>query len=261
MYLTIWLGMLVSCAYVLPFYVIPSASRDVPSTICYRSMAVAISAVVAIVVVYVCTNDCTTSMPQRLGLKLDWRDIALPIILFCTLFGGPLLQICLQRKRGIPLPYMQAPIHIVVRNLAVAPLTEEVVFRACLCCLLAAGKQPLQTIIFCAPLFFGMCHLHHMLDMVHHRGFSWKAAACTQAFQFSYSYVFGVLATCIFMSTASLSSPLLLHVACNWIGFPNFHALWTDPARRILLTAYVIGIALALCLLVKIAQSQFMYTC
>ncbi|CAM9969167.1 unnamed protein product, partial [Heterosigma akashiwo] len=47
------------------------------------------------------------------------------------------------------------------RNFLVGPLTEEFVFRGCMCPLLLCAGVPLPRVVFLGPLVFGVAHLHH----------------------------------------------------------------------------------------------------
>lgn len=50
-----------------------------------------------------------------------------------------------------------------LRNHVVAPLSEEFTFRACMMPLLLQTFPPLRAILI-TPLFFGIAHLHHIIE-------------------------------------------------------------------------------------------------
>lgn len=52
-----------------------------------------------------------------------------------------------------------------IRNYVVAPLSEELVFRACMLVLIIHCTRPM-TAVFVCPIFFGAAHLHHMVEQV-----------------------------------------------------------------------------------------------
>uniref|UniRef100_A0A8C3SN40 CAAX prenyl protease 2 n=1 Tax=Chelydra serpentina TaxID=8475 RepID=A0A8C3SN40_CHESE len=55
-----------------------------------------------------------------------------------------------------------------LRNQVIAPLTEELVFRACMLPMLipCTGQGPA---IFTCPLFFGVAHFHHVIEQLRFR--------------------------------------------------------------------------------------------
>lgn len=61
-----------------------------------------------------------------------------------------------------------------IRDIFLAPITEEIVYRACTVSLVAECFTKWQT-IFIAPLFFGISHLHHVLNDIK-TGYHWKSA-------------------------------------------------------------------------------------
>lgn len=56
----------------------------------------------------------------------------------------------------------------------VAPLSEEFTFRACMMPLLLQSIQPLTAVLI-TPLFFGVAHLHHMIERLR-SGMDFKTA-------------------------------------------------------------------------------------
>ncbi|KAI3892877.1 hypothetical protein MKW92_026615 [Papaver armeniacum] len=82
------------------------------------------------------------------------------------------------------------------RNYVVAPLTEEVVFRACMIPLLLCGGFKPYTIIFFSPIFFSL------------------------GLQLGYTVLFGSYASFLFIRTGHLIAPVVAHVFCNIMGLP-----------------------------------------
>ncbi|KAL4593591.1 CAAX prenyl protease 2 [Arapaima gigas] len=52
-----------------------------------------------------------------------------------------------------------------LRNQVVAPLTEELVFRACMLPMLVPCTGPTAAVFIC-PLFFGVAHFHHVIEQL-----------------------------------------------------------------------------------------------
>lgn len=56
---------------------------------------------------------------------------------------------------------------VALRNYAVAPLAEELIYRAAVAFLLANCLPRVVFIVLTPPLFFGAAHLHHYLELRH----------------------------------------------------------------------------------------------
>ncbi|CAI5501759.1 unnamed protein product [Closterium sp. Naga37s-1] len=147
------------------------------------------------------------SVPRLLSLQPDYLipSLAFPLLLVTLLFLGPLtlsslnsLQALAAARRenrqyatlasadgaaavaagaGAAVPHVSKPLVLPVlpsdllflaRNLVVAPLSEEFVFRAALCPLLLAGGFSVTSTVFICPLFFSLAHGHHIWNLVHY---------------------------------------------------------------------------------------------
>lgn len=79
-------------------------------------------------------------------------------------------------------------------------------------------------IVWTAPLYFGVAHVHHFYEFrLTHPDTSVLAAVLRSVFQFGYTTVFGWYATFVFLRTGSLPAVILIHTFCNWCGLPR---LW-----------------------------------
>jgi prenyl protein peptidase len=134
-----------------------------------------------------------------------------------------------------------------VRDLALGPFAEEVVYRALVVpYLLAAGMSPLKT-VFMAPTFFGFAHIHHAINSIR-GGESVGRTALVTTFQFSYTYLFGLYCTYALLVTNCLLGPIMCHCFCNFMSLPDldFHS---NPHHRAhayknaIWGAYAVGIA------------------
>mmetsp|Transcript_11147 Transcript_11147/g.21674 ORF Transcript_11147/g.21674 Transcript_11147/m.21674 type:complete len:387 (+) Transcript_11147:119-1279(+) len=155
-----------------------------------------------------------------------------------------------------------------LRNYFIAPLSEEIIFRACLLPpLLASSKptinnsknkilalSPIQA-SWIAPLFFGIAHLHHIYEQWRHLNPSLKTTSTMVRllagvmFQWGYTTLFGAYASHVFLRTASLSGVVLAHMACNYMGLPDFRFVQSTSGylydyRWFLGIMYLIGILL-----------------
>ncbi|KAF0045634.1 hypothetical protein F2P81_002163 [Scophthalmus maximus] len=87
-----------------------------------------------------------------------------------------------------------------LRNQVVAPLTEELVFRACMLPMLVPCAGP-SLAIFTCPLFFGVAHFHHVIELLRFRQGTLSGIFLSAVFQFSYTAVFGAYTAFIFIRT------------------------------------------------------------
>ncbi|KAF9892162.1 hypothetical protein FE257_002568 [Aspergillus nanangensis] len=226
--------------YVVPFYVSsttrpsPTLSRDAPSVIRARIRAVTLSCVVSTVaVLWLINAKNNASFVEALKL-LGWWPIGLSeifrsLILTAILFTGPLFE------RGIAEGEWKEWIRgsrvsetlrgwIGWRNYVAGPITEEVMFRSVIIPLHLLAKISPGRIVFMAPLYFGIAHVHHFYEFrLTHPDTSIMAALFRSTFQFSYTTIFGWYATFIYLRTGSLPAVILAHAFCNWCGLPR---LW-----------------------------------
>ena len=134
-----------------------------------------------------------------------------------------------------------------LRNLIIAPALEEVAFRGCIVsALLSAKSLSTGQIVFLAPLFFGVAHVHHGW-MCLRRGEPWTGVALQVLFQFVYTSLFGSYATWVYLRTRSLLAAILAHSYCNAMGLPDL-TFWHQSSplhavRWCILGAHGIGLA------------------
>lgn len=78
-------------------------------------------------------------------------------------------------------------------------------------------------IVFLAPLYFGIAHVHHFYEFcLTHPDTPALAALLRSLFQFGYTTIFGWYATFVYLRTGSLLAVVLIHSFCNWCGLPRF---------------------------------------
>lgn len=137
-----------------------------------------------------------------------------------------------------------------IRNLLVAPLAEEIVFRGCMICsLLSAGLKP-PAASFVAPMFFGTAHFHHAYLKLK-QGNRFSQVVLATVFQFAYTTLFGAYAAYAFIRTGSIVVIFLSHSFCNCMGLPDLGFLHSRgsrlspvyPYRYIVMAAYLMGIS------------------
>jgi membrane protease YdiL (CAAX protease family) len=155
-----------------------------------------------------------------------------------------------------------------VRDLAVAPLAEEVVFRACLLPPLLAARRRADggggggrrggalspvSASWIAPLFFGVAHLHHLYERIRRLPPAMRSnrAVLTRILlgvmvQWTYTTLFGAYVSHVFVRTGSFGAVATAHVVCNCMGLPDVGP-FADPTsdlrgyRWLVATVYLAG--------------------
>ncbi|XP_063946892.1 CAAX prenyl protease 2 isoform X2 [Daucus carota subsp. sativus] len=158
------------------------------------------------------------------GIRLDhiWQAVIIPLSLTSLMYAGSLVLKSLllldswrdQWNHGDQLSRDS------VKD--IAPLTEELVFRACMIPLLLCGGLTTYTAVFLCPIFFSLAHLNHLLDTLHHR--SLLQASIVVGFQLGYTVIFGWYASFLFVRTGHLTAPIIAHMFCNFMGLPVIYS-------------------------------------
>ncbi|XP_001496946.2 CAAX prenyl protease 2 isoform X1 [Equus przewalskii] len=254
-----------ACSYVGSLYVWKSElPRDHPAVIKRRFTSVLVVSSLSPLCVLL-WRELTgiqpgTSLLTLMGFRLEgiFPAALLPLLLTMILFLGPLMQLSMDCPCDLTdgLKVVLAPRSWArcltdmrwLRNQVIAPLTEELVFRACMLPMLApcTGLGPA---VFTCPLFFGVAHFHHIFEQLRFRQSSVGSIFLSAAFQFSYTAVFGAYTAFLFIRTGHLIGPVLCHSFCNYMGFPAVCAALEHPQRRPLLAGYALGVGLFLLLL------------
>ncbi|CAH8333080.1 unnamed protein product [Eruca vesicaria subsp. sativa] len=169
------------------------------------------------------------------GIRKDhlWQGVVYPLLLTSLLYGGSLvlnllLLIESWKESGggcsffdkvrsfvqaIPACFLTCVSDISFwRNLVVAPLTEELVFRGCMIPLLLCAGFRIYYAIFLCPILFSLAHLNHFREMYIKHNRSYIKASLIVGLQLGYTVVFGSYASFLFIRTGTITStsPLLL---------------------------------------------------
>eukprot|EP00934_Nitzschia_sp_Nitz4_P001003 Nitzschia sp. Nitz4//scaffold341_size29662//4775//5212//NITZ4_008035-RA/size29662-exonerate_protein2genome-gene-0.2-mRNA-1//1//CDS//3329548537//1003//frame0 len=110
--------------------------------------------------------------------------------------------------------------------------------------LLASPMSPTQ-VVWVAPLFFGVAHVHHAATQLS-KGERPKTVLIMTAFQFVYTSLFGSYAAHAFLRTGSITAVFVSHCYCNMMGLPSLgflnrrHRLYRF--RIPIVVAFLIGI-------------------
>ncbi|KIK52101.1 hypothetical protein GYMLUDRAFT_233793 [Collybiopsis luxurians FD-317 M1] len=240
--------------------------RDDPDVIKARITAVSIATALCVAIVCWITGSTSTAL-AALGLwpafptsLSSMRSTFAPHLLMPLLFLGPLYALYLSfsprnRWRGNLTTRANNLLcsWIGLRNYVVAPITEEIVFRACVLSVYLLSPKLAQSragLIFSTPLNFGVAHLHHAWDTYNRYGrtpAALRRAVLESVFQMAYTTLFGAYCAFMFLRTQrSIFVPITAHVFCNIMGFPDFSGdvrMGTSEGRRgAVIGAYLLGI-------------------
>ncbi|OZJ03301.1 hypothetical protein BZG36_02278 [Bifiguratus adelaidae] len=189
-------------------------------------------------------------------MKLWVAGIFLPVLHVALLFLGPLVlggfmkslpgQDRFDFHRDVVAVLSSL---IGIRNYIMAPITEEWIFRGCMILLLHLAGFSKTYIIFVAPLYFGLAHIHHTWELFHAGGgnlSAFKRAILITGFQFLYTTVFGWYASFLFMRTGNIMSVIAVHAFCNVMGFPDLGDinLLFPLAKKMTYIAMISGLAI-----------------
>ena len=164
--------------------------------------------------------------------------------LAAALFLGPLTHLAIDgRLRRRFVDALRLDTTLKLRDYAVAPLSEEFAFRACVATSLAwSGSCTVASVVFLSPMCFGAAHLHHFREL-RRRGLGLVGALAAIGAQFAYTTAFGWFATFTFLRTGHLCGPVFAHSFCNVMGLPDLRGALAHRRRSVICGAYVVGIA------------------
>ncbi|CAB3996191.1 CAAX prenyl protease 2-like [Paramuricea clavata] len=255
-------GALTSCfilaiSYILVFYIKKSPyHRDHPETIklrCIRAVGFCIVAPFFIQLLSQ-TSQEGVSVCHWLGIHLDNVVLAavLPLLLTMTLFTGPLTMMFLARELPFMSGFSLSMNMIIVRNFIVAPLTEELIYRACMIPLLVPSMGLVGAVFIC-PLLFGVAHFHHAIERLQARENVLNVCLGT-LFQFSYTTLFGIYSAFIFIRTGHFIGPFICHSFCNYMGMPEFDQISYTKYPKVVAVMFVIGLLSFILLLMPLTE-------
>lgn len=272
-------------------------NRDESSVIKRRFISVAITSLICFVLLFVIANkpdkselyayENSFTINKWIGFKIDStlpKACTVSLLATMVLFSGPLLQYIISdfflaksfkpyefdRKYKNPtLKWITSKYEVVKRwarinlpdlcfwrNYVISPFTEEFVFRSCMLPLLIQ-EMSLTRSILVAPLFFGLAHLHHIIEGYFTKEHPIDLLILQHLFQFTYTYIFGLYSSFLFLRTGNFFPSFLTHSFCNFMGFPNFRQLFYDfdtKFKWFLLFTYVIGLVLFILMIGPITE-------
>ncbi|THG05913.1 hypothetical protein TEA_007004 [Camellia sinensis var. sinensis] len=175
------------------------------------------------------------------GIRLDhmWQAVVYPVSLTSLLYAGSLVLKSMSLlnswkehwndSEGHSSNCMNNVLQMVIgkmfsivsnvsawRNYFVAPLTEELVFRACMIPLLLCGGFKTYGVIFFCPIFFSLAHLNHFLEFYTEQNRSLLKASMVVGLQLGYTVIFGSYASFLFIRTDFMTLALFTYHSLRW---------------------------------------------
>ncbi|XP_013107086.2 CAAX prenyl protease 2 [Stomoxys calcitrans] len=225
-------------------------NRDHPATVKRRFLSVTVVMLITPVFVYTFSSqELLDKVPFCNLLGLRWQGlllaIVIPYLLTVLLFLGPL---CVELQNDsiklfMDIDFWKSSFRNIlwIRNHIMAPLSEEFVFRACMMPLILQSFRPI-TAVFITPLFFGVAHVHHIVERLS-MGMEFKTALLISISQMTFTTLFGFYSAYLFARTGHFVAPVLVHAFCNLMGLPDVQELWQQQLwkRILLIICYILG--------------------
>ncbi|XP_050122064.1 CAAX prenyl protease 2-like isoform X2 [Malus sylvestris] len=192
---------------------------------------------------FVCAAISSVVSVTVSALLLPWQAVVFPLLLTALMYAGSLVLKALMLVSswtedmnyggGFSFEYIKnvsqeavactrtmASNVLVWRNYIVAPITEELVFRACMIPLLLCGGFQKSRVIFFCPIFFSLAHLNHLMEVYSKQNHNLIKAFMVIGLQLGYTVVFGSYASFLFIQTGNFLAPVVAHAFCNVMGLP-----------------------------------------
>ncbi len=229
---------LISIVFVACLYLLPCnrGDRDIPSVV--RNRLLSLSVFAAICEGYVRFRTPAAVLEPGANPVLG---VIVGVFLTALLYAGHLLALSRHDIADYRADWTRNPIWLPIRDYAMAPLLEELVFRRH--SLLLWRCLPLPARITGPAALFSLAHLHHA-----RRG---QLAACVA--QLAYTFVFGTYAATLYSLSKSLAPAIAAHIFCNLLGLPNIPAILGHKRKNVILYTYFAAIVLAFVSLVPLS--------
>lgn len=214
--------------------------RNHPTCVKQRMFSASIVTVLSPLYLYLFSSNHTDgpSLPEWIGVS-DPLSAVLPLLLSILLFAGPLFQHWTTGECLLS-DYDSFKDILLLRNLVLAPITEEIVYRGCMVPLLYSSLGWTATILT-LPFFFGIAHLHHAYEL-RKNGAGIVKCLLNVLLQSTFTSAFGAYSTLVFLTTGSLVGPVLCHAFCNTMGFPAVSSISDTPRPLVTWAVYLLGL-------------------
>lgn len=176
-------------------------SRDDPVVICQRIVSVTVSTYLSVMIHNQYVGNYWAPPPFSLV------SLGRTVCLLSVLMAGPIYA---YEGRFPPLADSSL---VNLRNLVVAPITEEIVFRDIILRVLTYSGVPRSVVVgLVGPMLFSSTHLHHYLG---------KNAAASDIVPHVIMTAFFSWIASYFLLTGSVWDAIVVHSMCNYIGNPS----------------------------------------
>lgn len=259
--ISVWNSVSVCCLlsffFVLSLYFVdPGLPRNHPVTVHRRIWAISVVCLIAPTALYLFVRlqfeaVSIVSFTNLLGIKWNglFAAICYPTFLILTLYAGPIFHNWVDESSLIGHGLESQRNDIIIRNYVIAPLAEELIFRACMLLFLCPAIGEQYAVLLC-PVFFGIAHIHHLIDWYRiNDNTSFQQACFSVILQICYTSVFGLFAGFLFVRTRHLVGLVLCHSLCNLMGLPPIYSALMHPKKYLILAVYVTGTILFFSLL------------
>eukprot|EP00761_Pharyngomonas_kirbyi_P000353 gb/GECH01000353.1/.p1 GENE.gb/GECH01000353.1/~~gb/GECH01000353.1/.p1 ORF type:complete len:269 (+),score=63.68 gb/GECH01000353.1/:1-807(+) len=231
----------VPVVFVLSLYLFPgavSASRNTLTVIRRRTAAVVLASSASLI------GAARYTSWRSVGVTAPWR-----VSLWGGVYGGGITAVLflgVLLHDGVGKVAWDTPEERwhSLRALVIGPITEELSFRAAVLAFLRHGDgYTVGSSILLSSLVFGLGHMHHIFEHIVHGKINLIQAIQMILFQFAYTSLFGSFAATLHMYTGTVIAPIVSHILCNYLGFPDFSAIMQDHRRHVRIGLFVGAIA------------------
>lgn len=292
----------ISIFYVLGLYILtPYVSylnRDEMVSIRQRMTAASIITIFLVATMYYqYDHSVETSVPffHAIGFRSDRNTLYSVVSVFWLMslfYLGPLVTklaflttfmwydvksdgMCTMRKTTVSWvqfksAYLQyslslSDVYVMTRNLVLAPISEEIVFRALIVMVLRPSFKNPWVIVFISPLFFSPAHVHHAF-VKHWSGVPVDQILPEAILQLVYTYIFGCIATLLLLRTGNIAAPIACHTICNCAQLPDL-SFTVPPGQgysvfsvlhkysNLLLVLHAMGLVLFACFVLPLTEA------
>ncbi|KAI6189583.1 Farnesylated proteins-converting enzyme 2 [Aphelenchoides bicaudatus] len=223
---------------------------DHPLTIKKRLLGVTVSTTAICIWTYFLLGQNNDNPARLMGLFIDenvvWNSLK-AVSITSSVYLGTFLMHYFDGSLSSLFSYDACTISFFawLRNMVVAPISEELVFRSCLAVLLRLCTNE-SIALYAGPLFFSMCHYHHIKNDVNH-GSTLFDAFSQRSVQAAYTYVFGIYATYIFFGTGNVLPSIFAHALCNYLELPRVFdvgSIRPKSVQPLIYLTHILGVGL-----------------
>ncbi|KAG7666296.1 RCE1 [[Candida] subhashii] len=151
------------------------------------------------------------------SLIKDYKIIRESLYFILTLYSSSIYQGLL--IRDIEFISRDESILYHIRDHIISPISEELIYRGMI--ILVVEKYIPNFMVF-TPYLFGIAHIHHGIQL-YFRQIPIGQILRTSGFQFIYTSIFGIFCNYYYINIAekNLWSTIVIHMICNFFGFPS----------------------------------------